>query len=194
MSKSVTSTLAHNQTARSSEWVQQGAIVIGASLFVALCAHVTLPLPFTPVPLTLQNFAVLVVGLGLGSRRGFAALMLYLAEGAAGLPVFNPTGLGGIAQLLGPTGGFLMIYPLVAGLAGLIFEHGKRTFARAVAAGLMAEVLLFAAGIGWLAFLTHSFAQAVRYGLYWFVFAEVIKVMLAAGVAVRVRRGAKAQS
>src|SRR5258706_14531500 len=81
------------------------ALVASASLFVALCARITVPLPFTPIPLTLQNFAVLLVGLTLGPRRGFAALALYLAEGAAGMPVFNPLGLGGIAQLLGPTGG-----------------------------------------------------------------------------------------
>ena len=81
--------------------VEQGAIVIGASLFVALCAKITVPL--TPVPLTVQNFAVILVGLMLGGRRGFAALALYLAEGASGLAVFTP-GPGGIAQLLGPTG------------------------------------------------------------------------------------------
>src|ERR1700690_3282169 len=105
--------------------VGQTAIVIGASLFVALCARVTLPLPFTPVPLSLQDFGVLLVGLSLGSRRGFAALVLYLAEGASGMPVFSPGGLGGIAQLLGPTGGFLMVYPFVAAIAGWIFERGK---------------------------------------------------------------------
>jgi len=83
---------------RALEWARQVAIVIGASLFVALCARITLPLPFTPVPLTLQNFGVLLVGLILGSRCGFAALALYLAEGVAGMPVFNPTGPGGLAQ------------------------------------------------------------------------------------------------
>src|SRR5437764_1540476 len=87
------------------EWARQAAIVASASLFVALCARVTVPLPFTPVPLTLQNFGVLLVGLTLGSRRGFVALALYLTEGAAGLPVFNPAGAGGVAQLLGATGG-----------------------------------------------------------------------------------------
>jgi biotin transport system substrate-specific component len=193
MSKSLATTLGSTESGRSLELSRQAAIVVGASLFVALCAHVTLPLPFTPVPLTLQNFAVLVVGMTLGSRRGFAALALYLAEGASGLPVFNPTGPGGIVQLLGPTGGFLMAYPFVAGLAGWIFEHGKRTFARAAAAGLLAEILLFACGIGWLAVLTHSFALAMRFGLYWFVFAEVVKIMFAAAVAVRVRRSPKAQ-
>src|SRR5450759_5309189 len=89
------------QQTRSLEWVKQAAIVIAASLFVALCARVTVPLPFTPVPLTLQNFGVLAVGLLLGSRRGFAALSLYLIEGAFGLPVFSPSILGGgIAQIL----------------------------------------------------------------------------------------------
>src|ERR1700751_987103 len=109
---------------RAAEWTRQVAIVVGASLFVALCARVTIPLPFTPVPLTLQNFGVLLVALLLGSRRGFAALALYLLEGAAGFPVFNPTGMGGVAQLLGPTGGFLMAYPFVAFVVGRIFERG----------------------------------------------------------------------
>src|SRR5215468_6134616 len=121
---------------RALHWAQQAAIVGGASLFVALCARVTLPLPFTPVPLTLQNFGVLMVGLCLGSRRGFAALALYLAEGLMGLPVFNPAGPGGIAQLLGPTGGYLLAYPFVAGIAGWLFERGRKTFARAAAAGI----------------------------------------------------------
>ena len=76
---------------RAREYAKQAAIVIAASLFVALCARVSVPLPFTPVPLTLQNFGVLAVGLLLGSRRGFAALALYLLEGAVGLPVFSPS-------------------------------------------------------------------------------------------------------
>jgi biotin transport system substrate-specific component len=114
---------------------RQVALVVGASLFVALCAHIAIPLPGTPVPLTVQNFAVLLVGLVLGSRRGFAALTLYLAEGAMGMPVFSPIGAGGIAQLLGPTGGFLLAYPLVAWVAGFIMEHGRKNFARAAMGG-----------------------------------------------------------
>ena len=115
---------------RGREWAKQAAIVMTASLFVALCARVTVPLPFTPVPLTLQNFGVLAVGLLLGSRRGFAALALYLVEGAFGLPVFSPAILGsGITHLLGPTGGFLMAYPLVAFVAGYVYEHTSRRFA-----------------------------------------------------------------
>ncbi|MGA9352922.1 MAG: biotin transporter BioY [Terriglobales bacterium] len=168
---------------RSLEWAKQAGIVVCASLFVALCARVTLPLPFTPVPLTLQNFGVLAVALVLGPRRGFAALALYLAEGAAGLPVFNPAGPGGVAQLVGATGGFLMAYPFVAFVTGWIYERTSRRFAWAALAGIAGEVVLFASGLGWLFMLTHSLAQALRWGLYWFIFAEVIKIMLAAGVA-----------
>jgi biotin transport system substrate-specific component len=175
-------------------WAEQVAIVIAASLFVALCARVTVPLPFTPVPLTLQNFGVLLVGLMLGSRRGFAALVLYLIEGASGMPVFNPAGLGGIAQLIGPTGGFLMAYPFVAALAGWVMEHGRKSFARAAIASFLGEIVLFAGGIGWLFVFTHSLAQAVRFGLYWFVFAEIIKVMMAAAISTGWRRAYKVQS
>jgi len=173
---------------RTYEWARQGAIVVLASVFVALCARVTVPLPFTPVPLTLQNFGVLVVGLTLGARRGFAALLLYLAEGAMGMPVFNPTGPGGVLQLVGPTGGFLMAYPLVAAIAGWVMERGKRTFKRALSAGFLAEIVLFVGGLGWLSVLTGSPAQAVRMGLYWFVFAEVIKIFMAAAAGLRAKQ------
>jgi len=172
----------------------QVAVVVGASLFVGLCARLTLPLPFTPVPLTLQNFAVLLVGLTLGSRRGFAALALYLVEGVAGMRVFNPAGLGGVAQLFGPTGGYLLAYPFVAALAGWIMERGRKNFTRAAVAAFLAEVVLFSSGISWLFTFTHSFALAVRFGLYWFVFAEVIKIMAAAAIAAGWHRTYKARS
>jgi len=181
------------QPVRSLEIVKQVAIVIAASLFVALCARVTIPLPGTPVPLTLQNFGVLAVGLMLGSRRGFAALALYLIEGASGLPVFSPSILGGgIAHILGPTGGFLMAYPVVAFVAGWIYERASKQsslrFAWATLSAIAAELVLFAAGLTWLAVLTHSVSTAIRFGLYWFVFAEVIKILMAAGVASRWQR------
>jgi biotin transport system substrate-specific component len=171
---------------------RQVALVVGASLVVALCARITIPLmPLTPVPLTVQNLGVLLVGLLLGSRHGFAALALYLGEGAMGLPVFSPsaTGLVGIAHIFGPTGGFLIAYPFVAFLAGYIFERGQKSFLRAAVAGLLAEILLFAGGLTWLYIFTHSLTKAAYLGLYWFLAAEVIKVMLAAGIASRWRRG-----
>ncbi len=166
--------------------LRQVAMVVGASLFVALCARLSLPLPFTPVPLTLANFGVLVVGVLLGSKRGFAALALYLAQGAAGLPVFSPAGPGGVAQLLGPTGGYLLAYPLAALVAGWIAERGACNFGRFLAAALAAEVVVFAGGVAWLMVLTRGAAQAMNFGLYPFVFAEIIKVTAAAGIGKRV--------
>jgi biotin transport system substrate-specific component len=189
MAKSAIQTLSASQGC-TLEGARQVAMVVGGSLLVALCAHVAIPLPGTPVPLTVQNCGVLLVGLLLGSRRGFAALALYLAEGAMGMPVFSPTGPGGIAQLLGPTGGFLLAYPLVAWLAGFVMERGLKSFARAALGGLLGEIVLFTGGLSWLAVLTGSVVQAFRWGLYWFLFAEIIKVMMAAGVAARWQRRA----
>jgi len=162
--------------------------VVAASLFVALCARVTVPLPFTPVPLTLQNFGVLAVGLLLGSRRGFAALSLYLMEGVCGLPVFSMG--AGIGHILGRLGDFSS--PIRSRVCrGLIYEQrsekSARLFAWAALSAVVAEVVLFASGLAWLAVLTHSISLAIRYGLYWFIFAEVIKVLMAAGIAARWR-------
>jgi len=186
MSTSVTQVAASKS--KSLDFTRQIAIVVAASLFVAVCARFSLPIPGTPVPLSLQNFAVLLVGLSLGSRRGFIVLALYLAEGAAGLPVFSPVGAPGILRFAGPTAGYLIAYPLVAALAGYIFERGKQTFARAISAALLGELLLFACGVSWLYVLTHSLSRAIAFGLYWFIFAEVMKVMFAAGIASTWRR------
>ena len=179
---SVSATQIASPRSRTFDVVSQIALIVGATLFVAASARFSLPIPGTPVPLTLQNFAVLLVGLSLGSRRGFLALALYLAEGAAGMPVFSPFGAVGMLRLIGPTGGYLIAYPFVAGLAGYIFERGKQNFLRAAIAGIAGEILLFACGISWLYVLTHSLARALSLGFYWFIFAEVMKVMLAAGV------------
>jgi len=168
--------------------IKQTAIVICASAAIAVCARLAVPLPFTPVPLTLANFGVLLVGLSLGSRRGFAAAALYLSWGAMGLPVFASAGPGSFAQMLGPTGGYLWAYPVIAFLAGWIAEKGQPSFLRNLTGAVVAEVVLFVAGIGWLAVLTHSWRQAAFFGLYPFLFAEVSKVMIAAAAALRLRR------
>jgi len=174
--------------AQSSSLVRNIGIVVGASAVIAVCSRLILPLPFTPVPLTLGNFAVLLVGLAVGSRRGFAAAALYLAWGAMGLPVFNPAGPGGIAQLLGPTGGYLWAYPVMAFLTGWIAERGLPSFGRNVIAGVIGDAVLFLGGLTWLAVLTHSWQRAAYFGLYPFFFAEVVKVMVAAAAALRLRR------
>jgi len=186
MAKSATQVL--TTPARTLEWGTQIIIVISASLFVALCARFTAFLAATPVPVTLQNFGVLLVGMALGRKRAFAALALYLAEGAMGLPVFNPLGPGGIAQILGPTGGYLMAYPFVAWLAGWVMERGQKTFLRGLTAGFLAEILLFVGGLSWLYAYTHSLTRAVQFGLYWFVLAEVLKIIAAAGIVTGWRR------
>ena len=176
----------HTQAGISDRWLafaKQSAIVIGASAVIAVCARLVLPLPFTPVPLTLANFGVLLVGLSLGSKRGFASAALYLAWGAMGLPVFSPVGFGGLAQLFGPTGGYLLAYPVVAFLAGWLAERGAPSFLRSVFAGTVAEVVLFASGTAWLQIVTGSWQKAFAFGLAPFLFAEVIKVMLAAAAA-----------
>ena len=151
-------------------WAKQLAIVIGASAVIAVCARLVLPLPFTPVPLTLANFGVLLVW------------------GAIGLPVFSPAGAGGVAQLFGPTGGYLLAYPVVAFIAGWISERGAASFSRNLAGGFIAELVLFASGIAWLQVMTGSWQRAVAFGLAPFLFAEIMKVMLAAAGARKLQR------
>lgn len=176
-----------SSSAHSLGGLRQITIVVCASAVIAVCARLMLPLPFTPVPLTLANFGVLLVGLTLGSKRGFAAAALYLGWGAMGLPVFATAGPGGIAQLLGPTAGYLWAYPVMAFVAGWIAERGARSFTRNLLGGIFAELVLFAGGIAWLAVITHSWQHAAAFGLYPFVAAEVMKVMVAAAVARRLQ-------
>jgi biotin transport system substrate-specific component len=168
--------------------IKQAGVVVCASALIAVCARLILPLPFTPVPLSLANLGVLLVGLVLGSKRGFASAALYLVWGAAGLPVFSPVGPAGLAQLMGPTAGYLLAYPSVAFIAGWIAERGTFGFLRNIAAATVAELVLFASGIAWLAAVTHDWRRAAFLGLYPFFFAEVLKVMVAAGGASRLRR------
>ena len=161
-------------------------LVIAATLVVALAAHVAFPLPFTPVPFTLQPLAVLGVGLLLGPVEGSLAMFAYLAEGAAGLPVFSPIGPGGVLQIVGATGGFLMAYPLVAFLCGLL-SRGLSTKAGPFLAALLAcsaaTLVLFFCGAGWLAHLAHlSPATAWKVAVFPFLPGEAVKVLVAAGV------------
>jgi biotin transport system substrate-specific component len=167
-----------------SGWVRQLFLVIAGSIFVAICARISVPLPHTPVPLTLSNFAVLLVGLLLGGRLGFAALLLYLLEGAAGLPVFSNGSLG----IFGPTGGYLLAYPSVALLTGFLRGRGALTFFRALLASIAGEVLLFAIALSWLVTVFHAApATAIRWGLYPFFVCEAAKIFAAAGLGSRSR-------
>jgi biotin transport system substrate-specific component len=173
-------------------------IVVGvaATAAVAAAAHISVPLPFTPVPLTLQPLAVLGVGLLLGPVAGCLTMLAYLAEGAIGLPVFAP-GLGGIAQLFGPTGGFLMAYPLVAAIAGGIARvlQGKaKSFIAAFAGTAIATLVLFALGAGWLMHLLHlTIHQTWIAGVAPFLPGGVVDVVVASGVYAALVRPARIQ-
>jgi biotin transport system substrate-specific component len=165
-----------------------GKVTLGlaSTLVIAAAAHVAIPLWFTPVPLTLEPLAVLAVGLALGPVTGFFALLAYLAEGAMGLPVFSPTGLGGVAQIVGPTGGYLMAYPFVAFIVGAV-TRGLQTktprFAAAAIACTIATVFLFVCGAGWLMAEAHlSTHQAWIAGIAPFLPGEAIKIAAAAGI------------
>jgi biotin transport system substrate-specific component len=162
------------------------ALGAGATLAVAAAAHVALPLPFTPVPLTLQPLAVLGVGLALGPVAGFGAMLAYLAEGAAGLPVFQPLGMGGVAQLFGATGGFLLAYPLVAAIAGgLVRPLALRMsrFAAAAVACTAATIVLFVCGALWLMHFGHlSVQQTWVAAVLPFLPGEAVKIAVASGV------------
>jgi biotin transport system substrate-specific component len=167
-------------------------IVIGASIFVAACAHLSTPLPFTPVPITLQNFAVILVGMMLGPVAGFSAMVLYLAEGAIGLPVFTPHSVGGVAHLLGPTAGYLFSYPLAAALAGWVVRAMQRVTSRfrsALVASTVASLPIFALGASWFAHLLHLGGSATwTLAVAPFLLGEVIKITAAAGIFSAMRR------
>ena len=160
-------------------------VMLAATIVVALAAHVAIPLPFTPVPLTLQPLAVLGAGLALGPVAGFVAMIAYLAEGAMGLPVFSPTGPGGILQLLGATGGFLMSYPLVAAISGGITRLLARRMPKFVSAAIgctFAVILLFACGASWLMHVHHLSPYATWIaGVAPFLPGEAVKIVIAAG-------------
>jgi biotin transport system substrate-specific component len=159
--------------------------VVAGSLFLAACSHLSVPLPWTPVPMTMQPFAVLLLGLMFEPSLAAATLVAYLGEGAAGLPVFTPGGVPGLAHLFGPTGGYLLCYPYAAALASALFRSGAlRSFGRALAAALAGELLILTAGACWLALVAHRAAPVVLHAAVLpFLPGDALKVILAAALA-----------
>lgn len=157
------------------------ALVASGSLLIALSAQVAVPLPFSPVPVTGQTFGVLFVASILGRARGTAAALAYLAEGAAGLPVF--AGLAaGPAILLGPTGGYLLGFVPAAWLCGALAERGwDRTPLRTTASMILGNIAIFALGLPWLArFVGASNVWAL--GFWPFLPGDIVKIGLAAAL------------
>ena len=151
------------------------ALVSSGSLFVALAAQIAIPLPFSPVPITGQTLAVLLIGALLGSRRGAYSLLLYLAEGALGLPVFAG-GRCGLAYMLGPTGGYLMGFVAAAFVTGLLAEQRWDRRARSNAlAMLLGNVIIYACGLTWLAHFVGA-DKALAMGFYPFVAGDLVKL------------------
>jgi len=177
-----------------SSGLRTAGIIVGGSALVGICSHIALPLWFTPVPLTLQPFAVLLLGLLLGPRMAAATLGAYLLEGAAGLPVFTPGfALGiGIAHLLGPTGGYLMSYPAAAALVAWLRKHSRRGFKSAMLSAALGDALILLCGLVWLALWTHaSMGSAFALAVLPFLPGDALKIVAAAAVAKgldRVRR------
>jgi len=156
-------------------------LVIGASVLIAIAAQIAIPIPFSPVPLTLQPLAVILVGAALGSTRGAAAAALYLFEGFSGLPVFAQ-GHGGALMMAAPTAGYLYSYPLAAWIAGWMSERGwGNTIVRALAGMTAAMAVIYAGGWSWLAVLSGPRA-AFMLGVAPFVVADAIKILIGAAV------------
>lgn len=175
----------------------RSAIRVVSMLFVtaltAAAAQISVPLPFTEVPFTFQPMVVLLGGLALGSRLGPGSQVLYLMAGIAGLPVFasSVTLPPGALRLLGPTGGYLMAYPLAALLVGYLAERGfDRRYLSSVVAMLAGLLVIYACGAGWLAFFARSgqagapigLQAALVAGIYPFIVADLVKLLAAAGI------------
>jgi biotin transport system substrate-specific component len=159
------------------------AIGVGA-LLVALAARVARPVPGSPIPLTLQDVTVLALGGVLGPVAGTGALLAYLGLGAAGLPVFAAGGT--VAYLLGPTGGYLLAFPLAAWAVGVVTR--PVTPLRALVGALMGMIVIHAGGVSWLALQTGDAAAAIRLGSLPFLATGLVKVGLATGIVLALAR------
>src|SRR5688500_3326753 len=169
-----------------SDWTRgvRVASVLFISALTAAAAQISIPLPFTDVPFTFQPMVVLIGGLALGPRLAVASQALYLAAGIAGLPVFaaSATLPPGIGRLFGPTGGYLMSYPLAAFVVGYLGARGfDRRYITSLLAMLMGLAVVFACGVLWLSLLV-GWQAALVAGFYPFVLADVMKVLVGAGV------------
>jgi biotin transport system substrate-specific component len=158
--------------------------VLFVTALTAALSQVSFPLPFTPVPFTLQPMVVLVGGAALGARLGAASQILYLMLGAAGLPVFAyaPELPQGLLRLLGPSGGYLMAYPLAAFVTGLLAQRGlDRRYGGSVLAMAVGLATIFAGGVLWLA-KDLGIQPALAAGLYPFLLVDAVKIAASATV------------
>ncbi|UCH11717.1 MAG: biotin transporter BioY [Fidelibacterota bacterium] len=164
---------------RAAAWLYDAAMIVGGTVLVALSAQFAFRLPFTPVPITLQTLTVLLVGLLLGSTRGSISMLLYLAQGLAGLPVFAFGGAGA-AYFLGPTGGYLIGFVLAAYLTGRLAERGwDRRIMTTILALVVGTVAIYTCGLIWLAVYLRA-ENVLAVGLYPFIPGALVKIAAAA--------------
>jgi len=175
--------LVPSPASRNVNLLRNAALVVGFSIFTALCAQVSFHLPITPVPVTLQTLAVLLTGAALGSRRGGLAMLVYLAEGAAGLPVFAG-GSGGFIHLVGFTAGYLWAYPIAAFATGLLCERRlDRSIFTSALAMLPGTLIIYALGVSWLAVvLSLNPLKAFMLGMLPFIPGDILKLVIAAAL------------
>jgi biotin transport system substrate-specific component len=160
---------------------------IAFALVLALASQVAIPLPGTPVPITLQPLVVVLAGLVLGPAAAAASMAMYLIAGIAGLPVFAPIGVPGVGRLFGPTGGYLLAYPAAAVVAGMLGSQRRNgngvTFARRALAAVAGIFVLYLGGVAQLAVLTGDLGRAVAMGVPPFVAFDLLKAIVAAALA-----------
>jgi biotin transport system substrate-specific component len=168
---------------RASPRIRDVALVIAGAILIFLTAKVSVPIPGNPVPFTLQNFGVLVVGGALGFRRGGVAALLYVALGVVGLPFFAE-GKGGMSVIFGSTGGYLIGFIFAAALVGRLAELGwDRRIGGALGATALGTAVIYAIGVPWLALATgQSLAWAIQNGLVPFLALDIVKLVAAAAV------------
>ena len=164
----------------------RAAAVVLAAMLTAAAAQFTSTLPFTAVPFTLAPLAVMLTGAALGSRLGFLSQALYLAAGAAGLAVFAPSVIlpPGAGRLVGPTGGYLMAYPVAAFVTGWLAERGwDRRYLTSLASMLAGLAVIFAGGVSWLSLMPgQTIASAIAGGFLPYIAMDLVKAAIAAKV------------
>jgi biotin transport system substrate-specific component len=171
-------------------------VILAGSAFVAVSAHIALPLSFTPVPLTLQPFAVLLLGLLLSPRLAAATLTAYLVEGASGLPVFTPAAvnLTGVYHLLGPTGGYLLAYPFAVYIIAALWRTSKHNLLWAILSAGAGNLLILVVGAGWLSILSHASLNTVlSEAVIPFLPGDAVKVAVAAALGYEWYRNRRAR-
>ena len=174
----MTNSLADNLwPAARANWLYQLALAVAGSLLLAASAK--LQVPFWPVPMTMQVLAVMLIGIGLGPELGAATVLLYLAEGASGLPVFA-TG-GGAAYLMGPTAGYLAAYPFAAAIVGWTTSGGHgRSFVMTLLGCVLALAVIYGMGFAWLTVFFGRQFNAWLVGVEPFLLVDAVKVLIAA--------------